>query len=515
MSKVKSAVALILITILILGVCFMCTVSFSYGTDQMYTFNSVVSMLTKDAKLGGELADGEHYLGGGYTAVYYPEGVISAQEYEDDLNALKEAAANAAAGEKEDAEKAVSDYEGKYMRYPDANGPIFLEKETACGSKDGTEISAEFKEDFASAVSLFRARYEGLHLEDVKVQIADDYTVQIGIPAYTGAQSVILTQFASTGAFNMGYGSDAASATKLTVAKGETVNDYVKGAHATFNGSTYFVVIDLTDFGRKVIADWTATAADTAVTLYFYVGDDALISLSVNQTIDLNTLGISGNYTDETSKVVALAIDTALNGAKTDLAFRVEDVVRTHAAMTDLALILIYVSVGALILGMLAFFFVRYHGLGLAHLYTFLIWFFAMILIVWGVPQLHLGIETLLALLLGGTLLCVSDMLTYEAVRKEYALGKTMASSVKEGYKKSFWRLFDLHIAVAGFGVLLFAIALTELQAFGLALCIGAVLSGLCSLFVSRFHWAAFMSFASKEGKGKFCNFKQEVEDDD
>ncbi len=515
MSKVKSAVALTLITILILGMCFMCTVSFSYGTDRMYTFNSVVSMLTKDAKLGGQLADGENYLGGGYTAVYYPEGVISAQQYEDDLNALKETAANAAAADKAEAEEAVGKYEAKYIRYPDANGPICLEKETVCGSENGTEVTEEFKKNFQNAVSQFRTRYEGLHLEDVKLQIADDYTVAVTVPAYTGAQGVILTQFAYTGAFNMGYGSDAASATKLTLAKGETVRDYVKGAHASFNGSTYFVVIDLTDAGRQVIADWTASAAETAVTMYFYVGDNALISLSVNETIDENTLGISGSYTDETSKVVALAMDTALRGAETDLTFRVEDVVRTHAGFSDLALTLIYVSAGLLILGMLAFFFLRYRGLGLAHLYTFLIWFFLMLFIVWGVPQLHLGIETLLALILGGALLAVSDVMTYEAARKEYAMGRTMASAVKAGYKKCFWRLFDLHIAVAVLGVLLFAIGLTELSVFGLTLCIGAVLSGLGSLFVSRFHWAAFLSFVSRDGKGKFCNFKQEVEDDD
>ncbi len=513
MSKVKSAVALVLITILLFGLCFMCTVSFSYGTDKMYTFNSVVSMLAKDAKLGGQLADGENYLGGGYTAVYYPEGVISAQQYEDDLNALRAAAENAVAADKEDAEKAVTDYEGKYVRYPDANGPIFLEKEEVC-NEDGT-VSDAFKEDFAGAVSVFRTRYEGLHLKDVQMRISDDYTVSVSVPAYTGAQGVILTQFSYTGEFNMGYGSDAASATKLSPGKDETVRDYVKGVRQVFNGSTYYVVIDLTDAGRDTLSEWTASASETAVTLYFYVGDNALISLSVSDTIDQNQLGISGSYTNETSSVVALALDTALNGAQTPLTFRVEDVVRTHAGFTDLALILIYISLGVLIAGMLAFFFVRYHGLGLAHLYTFLLWLFFMILIVWGVPQLHLGIETVLALVLGGTLLSVADVWTYEAVRKEFASGKTMASAVREGYKKSFWKLFDLHIALAILGVLLYAIAITELQIFGLTLCIGVLLSGLCSLFVSRFHWAAFMSFVSGEAKGRFCNFKQEVEDDE
>ena len=51
--------------------------------------------------------------------------------------------------------------------------------------------------------------------------------------------------------------------------------------------------------------------------------------------------------------------------------------------------------------------------------------------------------------MLASVLLCVSNAVTFESARKEYALGKTMTSSVKTGYKKCFWKLFDLHIVVA------------------------------------------------------------------
>ena len=83
MGKKKSVVLLVIYTLLIAVLCFICTVSFSYGTDQLYTFSSVMRMMEKDADLGlayGANADAGAYLGGGYSAVYYPEGVISARE---------------------------------------------------------------------------------------------------------------------------------------------------------------------------------------------------------------------------------------------------------------------------------------------------------------------------------------------------------------------------------------------------------------------------------------------------
>ena len=93
MGKTKSVILLIVYTLVIAVLCFICTVSFSYGPDNMQTFSSVMRMMEKDADLGlayGANADAGAYIGGGYSAVYYPDGVISAKEYEDNLAGLRE-----------------------------------------------------------------------------------------------------------------------------------------------------------------------------------------------------------------------------------------------------------------------------------------------------------------------------------------------------------------------------------------------------------------------------------------
>lgn len=508
MSKIKSALALALITVVLLGLCFMCTVSFSYGTDNMYTFNSVISMMEKDSLLGGGLADGVNYVGGGYSAVFYPEGVISAQEYEDNLEELETASAEAAADKKDEAEKAVKEYKEKYTA--SESGSLYFETETVM--EDG-EISEEFGEKLSAACELMRSRLEQYRIEGARIDLRDGYTIEMYLPRLSGGQAVAFGYFSAMGEFTMAYGADEDSAQPLQLKTGETVRDYVKGARAMNNGTTSFVAISFTKKGRSTVAGWTSGAAETNGNLYFYVGERAVVSLPVSEAIDQSTLYISGSYTDDTARAVAVTIDTALKGTAPELTLTLGQATRLGASLGDLALPLLYAAFGVLFVGMMIFFFIRYRMLGFVQLYTFLIYFFPMVLCVWAVPMLHLGYETALAVLFGAALLSISQVMVYETAKKEFALGKNITVVVKTAYKKTFWHIFDLHIAVALLAVVTFLISLAELRVFALALTLAAVFSGLCALAVGRFLWAALMTFA--RNKGKFCNFRSEVQEDE
>ncbi len=523
MGKIKSAISLALITVLLAGLCFMCTAVFPHGTENIKMFNNFVAMTEKDPKLGNELpgayvaSDGRRYIGGGYTAVYYPEGVISAQEYTDNLAGLRDVLEHTDPSDKSYADKqsAVDDYAERYTPYTEGNSTVYFETEKVCG-EDG-EVTEEFKTEFAGALAQLRARVEGLHLSGASVSVRDGYTVEVLMPTYQGTNSTIayaLNTMAYTGTFSMGYGSDADSATKLELEEGESISSYIKSAQARSNTNGNYVELRFTDKGRRLISGWTSGAADSAVTLFFYVGDNAVISLSAQEHINQKTLYVnSSSYDQLAATVVAETIDSSLNAGKTELAFTLGEVVREGASFGDLALILLCVGVGVLLLAELVFFFVKFRGIGLANLYTMLIYLSLMILLVWAIPFLHIGVETFLAIALGGALLAVCNYVTYESAKKEYALGKTMTSSVKAGYKRCFFAVFDVHIALALLAFIAYFISFTELAAFAFTFGLAAVLSGLCTLAVSRFHWAAFMSFA--KDKGKFCNFKRVEADDE
>lgn len=497
MGKTKSAICLTLITLIIAVLIVVCYASFPCGEINYY--NSFLSLTDKDADLGEYLIGDTAYVGGGYEVVYYPEGVISSREYE-------ETAADKTGDD-------LTDYQNKYVAY--ANGAIYLEKDAVC--EDGKEtVSESFRERFANNVNVLKERYEQLHVEGTSLRVCDDYTVRVFLPSTSDASAAAFRYYSYTGEFSLKFGSDESSATPVIPAQRGTkhaADYYVKDASVKSSGGTYYVAIRFTDEGRAAVAEATADATGS---FYFSVGDNSVINLTVDAQIDQQTLYISGSYTSETATVVAALIDSAVkSGSQNDLAMEMSDLSRIYAGFGDSALLYIYIALGACMAAMLLFFLIRYRRLAFAHIYSFLIFTLAMTLCFWAVPGLTIGVGTVSAFAITALLLCASNAISYEYARKEYANGKTMTFSVKTGYRKCMWHIFDLHIALFIVSLLTYLIALTELSVFALALTLGVVFSGVCSLLINRFCWYIMMPFAKNQGQ--FCHFKraEEVDDDE
>ena len=116
MGKIKSAICLTLITILIAVLCVVCFVPFPVGWDEegktLSFYNPIINWTNKSSDLGGYQFGGSDpaYVGGSYTVVFYPEGVISRKEYEDNTA--------------DRTESDNKDYEKQYVQYK--GGAIYL-----------------------------------------------------------------------------------------------------------------------------------------------------------------------------------------------------------------------------------------------------------------------------------------------------------------------------------------------------------------------------------------------------
>ena len=508
MGKVKSAICLILTTLIIAAACFFVTVTFSYD-DGLHTWHSLINLTNKDATLGGTLANGE-YAGGSYVAVYYPEGVITANEYENNLEGYDAAiseyetriAAETDAKKAEALQESLKDTQDKRNEYAEQ----YTKKGTLCFDTEKTiengEVSEEFKASFASNVAALKERFGALNLDGAKISVLDGYTVQVSLPQMMTSQSAVYTWFSYTGELTVLFGTDEASATKILPEnkRDAKIGDYIKNfsTRTAADGQNY-VSVAFTSAGAEAVKTATADASSSSA-LYFKVGDDTVISLRVDSQLDQKTLYIGGNdvYNSETVAATAALLNSALKGTQAELKMTVGDVYRLPAAFGDNALMLVYIAFGVCFVGMMVFFFVRYGLLGFVHLYNYLIFLFALLICLWGIPFLYLSVGTILAVLLSSVLLAVSTAVTYEYARKQYATGKTMSVSVKNGYKKCFWHIFDIHIALAAFSFVLYAIALPGLSAFAFTLGLGTLFSGVCALAIGRLNWASMMAFTKK-----------------
>lgn len=532
MGKVKSAIFIAFYTLIIVALGFVCFVSFPFGDNNVNKFNSVLSMTQKDFDLGGYYGEGEdYYLGGGYAGMYYPEGVVSAKEYEENLEGYealvasykeKIAAETDAKVKSEletklkDAQEVLDDYRNDYVAYGKA---LYLfkgnDEEEGIVGEDNLPTE-EFKTAFASVVKTVTDRYALLRQDGVRVEVQDEYAIRVVVPQEMDSEASALLYFSYTGALTVRYGTSEDSAvTIMPVRSTDSITDYIKSVTPVYGNGSNYVHVNFTKEGKKVISDRTADA--TSGTIYFYVGDHSVIQLSIDSQLDANDglyISSSQGYTREVASTVATVLSTSLKGTENDLALGFGGTYLLRAGYGNNALMLLYIAFGVMTLAMLVFFFVRYHLLGFVHLYTYLLFTIATVLCVWSIPFLTLSVESFTAFMLMAAVLSVSDAVTFEYARKEYALGKTMTSSVKTGYKKCFWHIFDLHIVLAIAGFVGFGIALTNLTSFLFMIGLLAVFSGLGSLAINRFTWTTMMALTKK--KKAFCNFKvEEVADDE
>ena len=200
--------------------------------------------------------------------------------------------------------------------------------------------------------------------------------------------------------------------------RSESIKEYVKGAYSRVSQDTAFVIIDFTDKGREAIKSATASAtSSSSSTMFFKVGDDQVIGLTVSEAIDQSTLGISGSYTADSADTVAVLIDEALNGVQTDLAMSVGEVKIYESGFGGMSLTFLYIAIGVAMLAMAAFFLIRYGLLGFSHIYSYLSFALCMILCVAFVPFLYLSAGTVAAFALTSVLLCMSNIVCYEIGR--------------------------------------------------------------------------------------------------
>lgn len=509
MGKVKSAICLALATIIIAALSFICFVALPAGGGSITQFDPVVTWIDKDANLGVEYGAGDSYRGGGYLATFYPEGVISAAQFADNLAGMQEG-------------KDKDEYAASYKQI----GNLCFDAEENLDAEGN--VTEEFVTKFNYAKDRLIERYKRMNIQDLRIEVADDYVLRVFVPqaaSSLGAYTYTFSPFANMGDLEVQYGTDEASATTALPAAGKSIGDYVKGASTATDGDgTHYVVIRFTSEGRERLASRTADAASSGGTLFFKIGENTVISLSLSSAIEDSRLYISNPsspFTAEYAEALAILIDSTANAATPasevydgTFSLHVDSVVVTRALYGDSALVYMYIAFGVLFVLMMAFFFVRYGLLGFVHLYTYMFFLLVMLLCMWSVSFVTISTGTFAALLLASLLLSASQAFVYERARKEYAAGKTMMAAVKNAYKNTFWHVFDLHIVVAGVSFLTYAISLGALSGFAFVLGLSALFSGICSLALGRFLWAIMMRFTNKQGK--FCNFKRkEVEDDE
>ncbi len=487
MGKKKSIVLMVLLTIVIVVLCAI-TVFPSFaipGTAKIWN----PAVLQYD--LGTD-------LGEGYYAYYYPEGVIPESEYK---NLAEEDQAN-------------------YVRH----GGLYLSTNGELNVISGDEVTAEFEENFAKATAEITARYESKGYSDYCVSVVDDYALKIQLPGYEIAngetsafQSVssTLNLFKETGDLEIKLGDSP-----VELRKDHEVNEIIKSFSVYTKYETAFLQVKFTSIGEEMIKAYKEgydAAAESAQKLSIVLGEQTF-EIDPTQHIDTkNVVKYPLAYESSVHNAESMVIlcNSVLENGGFDISFRevASSEIRTfQPAYGKNTLTLLFIALAVVVVALIAFAIVKMGGFGVANAYSLVTYllitalFFAFI--TEGVFEVSLG--TVLVFVMGMVLITVLNLKVYKAIKAEFALGKTVESSVKGGYKKTLWGMVDLY-AVLGLGAAALLIGTAGLQALAwqALLCVAA--GAFCSLLWTRVVSYMLMSAS----KNKYGYFRLVREDDD
>lgn len=495
MGKKKSVVLLTLITIVIVALCVVALVpSFSlsvFKEDSVQTWNPVTSIYDKD-----------EVLGGGYVARYYPEGVISGAEYESDCLDYE------AAGEEE-----LEEYKNSYRKF----GGLYLSTDPDDGilTKSGEEyvVTEAFAQWIAETADLIADRVAAYtEFSSINVSVVDDYAIEVKIPSSNAEiSSSALQAFAYTGSLSVSDG------TNTYPSKTEKASDYFKSFKVKTSGTSAYIQITATDLGTEKLTSFKENSASS--TISFNVGDDTLLSPqgSYLENIDGNTWGV-GVGSEDAGKILALVLDSALNATLGDGGFSLdvdgEQISTFEPVYGENGDVLLLVAALVALLVAVVLPVILYKGFGVAMAFGTMTYFLVVTYLYGFVTNavFEVSVGSATAFILGLALIFVLNSRVYAKIKEEFALGKTVDSSVKLAFKRTLLPAVDVCVvavlcSIAG----LFASSGVHTLAAQCLICFAAV-SFVCLIWTRVLN--TLLISATKD-KFAFYRLKREDVDDE
>jgi len=101
-------------------------------------------------------------------------------------------------------------------------------------------------------------------------------------------------------------------------------------------------------------------------------------------------------------------------------------------------------------------------------------------------PMVQLTLPGIAGIILALAMAVDANIIIFERIKDEFKAGKKMTTAVENGFKKSFWTIFDANITTIIAATVLYFLGTGPIQGFAITLLLGVVISMFCSLFVLR-----------------------------
>lgn len=225
-----------------------------------------------------------------------------------------------------------------------------------------------------------------------------------------------------------------------------------------------------------------ATAKYMGQPIYIYIDDELIMAPTVNSVITDGKAQITGDYTFEE----AISQAAILKGGALPVNVEVMSK-RTVGPTLGADSLEKSLNAGMIGLSLLVAFMVLYYRLPGVVATLSLIVYTSLLMLSLTALGITLTLPSIAGLVLSIGMAVDANIIIYERLREELAVGKTLKAGVYAAFQRALWTILDSNITTLIAAVVLFQFGTGSVQGFAVTLGVGIVISMFSALVVTRF----------------------------
>ncbi len=247
--------------------------------------------------------------------------------------------------------------------------------------------------------------------------------------------------------------------------------------------------------------------------VYVLLGDQQIATLggSDGQLLETNILTItSDNFVDlATAEQYAVSIRVGMLPLELICTYHgtisASSGVRGNVANP---MLYIWIALGLMVVATIVLFVLRYKQIGLMAIFNMLFYIVLGLFFLQSIPLVHINLSGVFAIVIGYIMAVVALTNTLENARHEYAKGKKLHTSLRQGINSTVTSTITVNAMLALGGIICALMPNMAIQSFGIVTMVLGLLNIFCSQALMRLMIKLYLPFNAEDGKK--CNFTRE-----
>ncbi len=268
-----------------------------------------------------------------------------------------------------------------------------------------------------------------------------------------------------------------------------------------YEAASYGVVVDFSNEGKAELEDLKKKAEESRnSTVYIYLGEIN----AENLFAEVNYKDLKGDSTFLSSSSItdgntATEAAYSIASGSIDVELTLKEVASISAVFGKNTMLYIGICLILVIVGAMTFMYVRYGHLGLLANLALVFYLVIYTFLLQAIPFIVLNLATVVGSIVAFVLAIIANVVIFEKIKEEYALGKKIHLSCKGGFKKALWAILDSHILIVIASAFIWIFAPASLKVFAIAIIAGAFVSAFASLVLTRYFVKIYLPLNSSK----------------